>query len=114
MNGNSSQGYHVAVSRSDKVREAKAAFGTASGGGRSFPEGSTAQNQKKYRKEKEIPFGMIRMLAAGVLFLMLLLFCHYDVSYHGMERSSIENALSDDSHWQELVHQARQVMKQIK
>ncbi len=102
-----------AMSRSDKILEAKRAFMENAPGGR----GSSAWNgagRKKETGEKQIPYGMLRMLFAGALFLALLLFCHYDVSYQGLSRETIEKALADDSHWQMLVDQTAQAIRQVK
>lgn len=58
-------------------------------------------------------FGMLRMVIAGVLFFVLVLSFHFKFSYQGYDQAYVEQVLSEDGHWESLVKQVTQVMKQI-
>jgi hypothetical protein len=87
------------MSRSEKVLEAKSAFGQKADRDRTAPEG-----QEKHH------FGMIRMVIAGMLFFVLVMSFHFQVSSHGFNRESVKKLLADESHWELLVGKVQQVM----
>lgn len=92
------------LSRSEKIRLAKSAF---------------SQDRVTGGLEKELNFeegkhhyGMFRMVAAGVLFFVLVLSFHFDVSYNGYNKTYVKQMLSDNSHLEMLMEQVVQVMNQ--
>ncbi len=108
------------MSRSEKILAARSAFGqdgqghSARGALRTVPSA-----EKKEIPGKEIPkkdghyFGIIRMLAAGMAFLALIVAFHFQVSYQGFDRESVEKVLSDDSHWNLLVDEVSETMRYL-
>lgn len=99
--------YGQTTSRSEKILEAKSSFYA-----NQTPGGKRGNNDNTQRRGGH-PFGMIRMLMAGMLFLILVTAFHFKVSVGPFSRDNIERILSDDSHWQMLVDGATAVMKDI-
>lgn len=118
-------------SRAEKVREAKAAFEEPVRGNRGrartvsskgmYNSHSSYGNQGNYgdsvEKEEEhlegdrgIPFGMLRMLAAGVLFLALVAAFHYDISWQGFDKAYVQKQMAEHGHWDVLVDQVSAVL----
>lgn len=115
-------------SRAERIREAKAAFeepvrgsrgraGSVSGRGTinsysgkrgygDFTEGE----EEGFKEEKGIPFGMLRMLAAGVLFLALVAAFHYDVSWQGFDKAYVQKQMAEHGRWDALVNQVSAVL----
>lgn len=93
------------TSRSEKILEAKSSFYAtqASAAGK--------RNDHNSPKRGGHPFGMIRMLMAGMLFLILVTAFHFQVSYGFLNKDNIEMILSDDSHWRALVEEVSEVIK---
>lgn len=118
-------------SRADRVREAKAAFEEPARGSRGrgrLPSGrgmyssyGSYGNQGNYGEPDEregeypegdrtIPFGMLRMLASGVLFLALVAAFHYDVSWKGFDKAYVQKQMAEHGHWDALVEQVSAVL----
>lgn len=95
------------MSRSDKILEAKSAF--VPGGQSTY----TRRTQDTVSERKKHSFGLLRMLVAGMLFLILISAFHFNVSYHGFDKEYVKEALADNSQWEKLVKQVSQVMKHI-
>jgi len=97
------------ISRSEKIQLAKSSF--SQGFGR---ERGTVNRQEEYPSswEGRHRFGILRMVTAGVLFFVLVLSFHLQLSYKEYDKEYVEQVLSDDSHWESLVNQVTQVMKQ--
>lgn len=91
-------------SRTDKIMEAKRSF--LSSGRKGYQKREVAEPQEEIRR----PFGILRLLAAGTLFLLLVSALHFHVSYGGFNRSYIEQIFADNSHWEYLVEQISQAM----
>lgn len=105
------------ISRSDKILEAKSAFGQETGryaGGyyRNNRSSSVHRDGKEPLPDREERhrFGMLRMVIAGVLFFVLVTAFHFQVSYYGFNKESVKKALADESRWNSLVEQAAEVM----
>ena len=97
------------MSRSEKIRLAKSSFTPGYGRERGFvssQEGDSSYEEGGHR------FGLLRMVTAGVLFFILVLSFHLQLSYKEYDKEYVKQVLSDDSHWESLVNQVTQVMKQ--
>lgn len=93
------------LSRSEKIRLAKSAFsqdGITTGG----------LERELNLEEGKHHYGMFRMVAAGVLFFVLVLSFHFNVSYNGYNKAYVKEILSDNSHLETLMEQVAQVMNQ--
>ncbi|MDD7402748.1 MAG: hypothetical protein SO170_00810 [Butyribacter sp.] len=96
------------MSRADKVMQAKTAF---------LPGAQASharRTQNTHAEKKKHSFGLLRMLVAGMLFLLLLTAFHFDISYQKFDREYVKELLADDSKWEKLVNQVTEVMKQAK
>ena len=104
------------VSRSDKILEAKSAFGQEAGrytGGYHRSSRVPAHhdgNVPLSDREERHHFGMLRMVIAGVLFFVLVTAFHFQVSYYGFNKENVKKVLADESRWNSLVEQAAEVM----
>lgn len=105
------------VSRSDKILEAKSAFGQETGrytGGyhrnSRVPSEHRDGNVPLSDREERHHFGMLRMVIAGMLFFVLVIAFHFQVSYYGFNKENVKKALADESRWNSLVEQAAEVM----
>ncbi|RKI40215.1 hypothetical protein D7V86_04465 [bacterium D16-51] len=109
-----------AVSRQDKILEAKSAFGQdvryAGGYHRNnrVPPAYPDRKETLSDGEERHHFGMLRMVIAGVLFFILVTAFHFQVSYYGFNKENVKKALADESRWNSLVEQAEQVMNTLK
>ena len=56
---------------------------------------------------------MVRMLIAGMLFLLLVMAFHFQVSIGSYNKETVKQLLNNDSHWQIAVDQITAVMKNI-
>lgn len=76
--------------REDRIHMARSAFGK--------------ENGKVYReKNMSGDSGHIfRLVAAGVLFAVFALLCHFDVSFHGYDRQWLEQCLQDNHLWEQM------------
>ena len=115
------EGTEHAVSRSDRILEAKSAFGQEVGryaGG--YHRNSRVPAAYPDRKEtlpdgeERHHFGMLRMVIAGMLFFILVTAFDFQVSYYGFNKESVKKALADETYWNSLVEQAEQVMNTFK
>ena len=118
-------------SRAEKVREAKAAFEEPVRGNRGRTRavssrgmynsyssygnqgyyGDSAEGEEEYlERDRTVPFGMLRMLAAGVLFLALVAAFHYDVSWQGFDKAYVQKQMAEHGHWDALVNQVSAVL----
>ncbi|MDE7247967.1 MAG: hypothetical protein K2N43_08780 [Lachnospiraceae bacterium] len=121
------------VSRSEKIREAKSAFARNAGRNAGWGYGRDAYagtggirelgqtkpvtsdtwgEQADFEGEKN-HYGILRMVTAGVLFFVLILSFHFKLSYQGFDRAYVEQVLSEDGHFEGLVKQAAEAMKQV-
>ena len=117
-------------SRAERVREAKAAFeepvrgsrgrvrpaagrGISNGYGSqgNYSDSILREDEGDFEAERGIPFGMLRMLAAGVLFLALVAAFHYDVSWQGFDKAYIPKQMAQHGHWDALVDQVSAVLR---
>lgn len=96
------------ISRSEKIRLAKSSFTPGAGRERSFVN----SQEDSCLEEGGHRFGILRMVTAGVLFFVLVLSFHLNLSYKEYDKEYVKQVLSDDSHWESLVNQVTQVMKQ--
>lgn len=108
------------MSRSDRILEAKSAFGQNTGRyargysrGSEFSGLSSDRREPVPQKEGKYHFGMLRMVIAGMLFFVLVLAFHFQVSYYGFNKEYVQKALADESHWNSIVNQVTQVMNTI-
>lgn len=108
------------MSRSDKIMEAKSAFGQNTVGhtrgysrGNDFLERYPASKDTASRQQGKHHFGMLRMVIAGMLFLVLVTAFHFQVSYSGFNKEYLQTVLEDQSHWNHLVDRVTQVMSTI-
>lgn len=93
--------------RSDKILEAKSSFAKPS-----YKENRQKRENGVDPKEGH-PFGMVRMLIAGMLFLLLVMAFHFQVSIGSYDKEAVKKLLNNDDHWQIVVDQAAKVMKNI-
>lgn len=70
-------------------------------------EGTVSPTEEKHH------FGMVRMVAAGVLFFICIAAFHFQFTYAGFSKEAVERILSDETHWNLLVQQAVQVIQAI-
>lgn len=109
------------MSRSDRILEAKSAFGQNTGRnargyysrGSEFSGLSSDRRELVSQEEGKHHFGMLRMVIAGMLFFVLVLAFHFQVSYYGFNKEFVQKALADESHWNSIVNQVTQVMNTI-
>lgn len=120
-------------SRAERVREAKAAFEEQARGGRgrsrqasgrgisggyggqgnygSYSDYGDTEEDRYPEAERGIPFGMLRMLAAGVLFLLLVTAFHYNVSWQGFDKAYVKKQMAEHGRWDDLVNQVSAVLR---
>lgn len=108
------------MSRSDRILEAKSAFAQREGRntrgytrGNDFSGTYSVPKETLPREEGKHHFGMLRMVIAGMLFFVLVTAFHFQVSYYGFNKESVQELLADESHWNSLVNQVVQVMNTI-
>ena len=93
--------------RSDKILEAKSSFDTG------FHREIRQKRENGVNPKEGHPFGMDRMLIAGMLFLLLVMAFHFQVSIGSYNKETVKQLLNNDSHWQIVVDQITAVMKNI-
>lgn len=106
------------LSRSDKILVAKSAFTQnkpvtlkAEYIKSDLETNDTKREMSPVKKKHH--FGMVRMVTAGVLFFLLIAAFHFQITTDSFNREAIEQALSDETHWNELVQYAVQVIGTI-
>lgn len=98
----------VGYSRSEKIREAKAAF---------HPNSTTsAYDNEKAALSKGLkhPFSLFRIFLAGMLFFILLAAFELRFSYHGFNEQLVRKALNRDCKWEYIIDDAVTAMKHLK
>lgn len=93
--------------RSEKIAEARSCFDT-----RSYREIRQKRENGVNPKEGH-PFGMVRMLIAGMLFLLLVTAFHFQISVGSYNKETVKQLLNNDRHWSIVVDQVAKVMKNI-
>lgn len=92
-------------SRSEKISEARRAFAENSSSFRD--EEQTDDVQKKH------PFGLLRLMAAGMLFLILGIAIYNNFSYNGFDKDYIVEYLNKSDYWDSIVRNAGDVANKI-
>lgn len=103
-------------SRSEKILEAR----------RAFSDGSNGRNYNNYNNynshykdeylatnEKKHPFGLIRLMAAGMLFLILGIALYNNFSYNGFDREYVMECLDRSGYWDTIVKGAGEITDKV-
>lgn len=94
-------------SREERLREAKMLFRDVSS---SFSK-EEYEDMPETFVETERTFSFYRPLFTLLLFVLLVSAFRTHVSFRGIDRDRVEQVLSDDTHYQQLVKQAEMVIK---
>ena len=101
------------VSRQQKIAAAKEAFGgnqlSKVSYGNSYSREVEMVDLKDAGEElqKKHTFRLLRMMAAGMLFLLLVIAFQNGFSYHGFNQEYVQEMLNDETTWNRLQEQAR-------
>ena len=108
-------------SRSEKIIEARRAF--ADSGSNyynssynayhpSFKE-TSSRDEYLITNEKKHPFGIIRLMAAGMLFLILGIAFYNGFSYNGFDKDYVIECLDRSGYWDTIVKNAGEVADKV-
>ena len=110
-----------AKSRSEKIIEARRAF--ADSGSNyynnsynayhpSFKE-TGSRDEYLITNEKKHPFGIIRLMAAGMLFLILGIAFYNGFSYNGFDKDYVIECLDRSGYWDNIIKNAGEVADKV-
>lgn len=111
-----------AKSRSEKIIEARRAFADSGSGyynnsynayHPSFKETGSSQDEYLITNEKKHPFGIIRLMAAGMLFLILGIAFYNGFSYNGFDKDYVIECLDRSGYWDSIVKNAGEVADKV-
>lgn len=92
-------------SRSEKISEAKRAF-------EGYP--TSFQDEKiPAADKKKHPFGLLRLMTAGMLFLILGIAFYNNFSYNGFDKDYVIEHLNKSEYWDNIVKNAGDVANKI-
>ncbi|MCX4328123.1 MAG: hypothetical protein OSJ45_12640 [Lachnospiraceae bacterium] len=99
-------------SRSEKILEARRAFAS---GGSSHNYGCQGSYKDEYlvTNEKKHPFGLIRIMAAGMLFLILGIAFYNNFSYNGFDKDYVLECLERSGYWDKIVEGAGDITNKV-
>ncbi len=92
-------------SRSEKVYEAKMAFSE-------HPQSLKSEQDTEDAKEKH-SFGLLRLMAAGMLFLILGIAFYNNFSYNGFDKDYVMDYLNKSDYWDSIVKKTGEVANKI-
>lgn len=95
-------------SRSERLMEAKRAFA----GGTSDRQ-YRIENEETTTNEKRHPFGMLRLMAAGMLFLILGIAFYNNFSYKGFDKEYVLECLEKSEYWDSIVENVGDMAKSV-
>lgn len=106
-------------SRSEKIMEARRAFSDGSGG-RNYSSYNSHYNHNSHyndeylaTNEKRHPFGLIRLMAAGMLFLILGIALYNNFSYKGFDKEYVMECLDRSGYWDAVVKGAGEITDKV-
>lgn len=92
-------------SRAEKISEARRAFRQ--------PYQSFRDDEITAADEKGHPFGLLRLMAAGMLFLILGIALYNNFSYNGFDKDYVIERLNKSEYWDSIVKGAGDVADKI-
>lgn len=100
-------------SRSEKILEARRAFSDG-GSGRNYGNYNSHYNDEYLAtNEKKHPFGLIRLMAAGMLFLILGIALYNNFSYEGFDKEYVMECLDRSGYWDTIVKGAGEITDKV-
>lgn len=95
----------VVKSRSEKISEARRAFAE-------YPQ-SLREEERTVDAPEKHPFGLLRLMAAGMLFLILGIAFYNNFSYNGFDKNYVMDYLNKSDYWDSIVKNAGEVADKI-
>lgn len=92
-------------SRSEKISEARRAFAE-------HPQSLRSEERTEDVRERH-PFGLLRLMAAGMLFLILGIAFYNNFSYNGFDKDYVMDYLNKSDYWDSIVKNAGEVADKI-
>lgn len=101
-------------SRSEKIIEAKRAF-AAGNNSRNYNNSNYNSYKDEYliTNEKKHSFGIIRLMAAGMLFLILGVAFYNNFSYNGFDKDYVLECLERSGYWDTIVKSAGEITNKV-
>lgn len=99
-------------SRSEKIIEARRAF-ASSGSGHNYGGQGSYKDEYLVTNEKKHPFGLIRIMAAGMLFLILGIAFYNNFSYNGFDKDYVLECLERSGYWDTIVKGAGEITDKV-
>ena len=100
-------------SRSEKILEARRAFSDGSGGRNYNSSNSHYNDEYLATNEKKHPFGLIRLMAAGMLFLILGIALYNNFSYECFDKEYVMECLDRSGYWDTIVKGAGEITDKV-
>ncbi len=100
-------------SRSEKIQEARRAFSDGSNGHNYSSYNSHYKEEYLATNEKKHPFGLIRLMAAGMLFLILGIALYNNFSYNGFDKEYVMECLDRSGYWDTIVKGAGEITDKV-
>lgn len=99
-------------SRSEKIIEARRAF-ASDGSSHNYNAHNSYKDEYLVTNEKKHPFGLIRIMAAGVLFLILGIAFYNNFSYNGFDKEYVLECLERSGYWDTIVKGAGEITDKV-